>query len=440
VRARAPVHILYAAFVISLPIARPSVLEVGGTGVQLADLLLVATYGAWLWSWLRARRPIRRDGLLVCTLVYLAVLLVSCLTGELPLSRSLLKLAAYAMYLLLPVLSIDILAGEERLASVTKAWLVGGALAVAIGLTGIALFYIDRRIGGMFACSTYGLLPSGNYPRMCSTFRNPNMHVNYLTIVFAIGMACATLLVRRAYAWAALACCTLVALFTLSAGFAGCVLAGALIVLDWRRRNARPRSLFDTALIAGAAVACVFFALSMIAVLVPAGEGHLAIGQRDLRLWHGSRPAIWESAVQTFLQHPLLGKGYGTLVASSDDPAVVLSPDQIARLQGPMPRAWLEGHDVWLSVAGQAGILGLLAFIALAMCLGRLAWNARHRVLGGNARLALGSACWAAFCGAFLYHGLFGAFEESRHLWGFFGLLAAFAVHDPARRAADVSS
>jgi O-antigen ligase len=188
------------------------------------------------------------------------------------------------------------------------------------------------------------------------------------------------------------------------------------------------RNFVDVALIACAAGACAFFAVTMVAVLVPAGEGHVSLGGRDLRFWHGSRPAIWESAFRTFIEHPWLGKGYGTEVAYSDDPAVVLSPDQIARLKGPMPGVWLEGHNIWLSIAGQAGIAGLAAFGGLAYHLGRAAWSVRAPGLRSDALGLLGPALLAAFAAAFAYHGLFGAFEESRHLWGFFGLLAATAA------------
>lgn len=437
---RDPLVVLYMAFLVSLPLVRPPVLKVGGAPVQLADLLIVAVYALWAFRLARGRARPPSGALLLAGGLYVAVLAASCLFGADPLKKSLLKLAAYSAYLLFPAISVSILHDEERLTQAVRGWLLGGLLAVGIGLFGLAAWYADRHgFGKSFACSTYGLLPSGNYPRLCASFQSPNLFANYLIMVLALALGCGALLARSAYVLIAVAAGTVVLLFTLSAGFGGYLIAGAMVITaSLRLRGAPgplariPARLRDGVIMTGAALGAVFFALTMISVLVPRGEGHLTLGDRDVRFMDGSRPAIWRSAVETIAQRPALGKGYGATVAYSDDPKVFLSPDQIKKLQGPVAGAHLEGHNVWLNVAGQAGFIGLAAFSLLLYQLmrGLPALRARAAAEAGRASpppdlALLPVALVAALAGAFFYHGLFGAVEEARHLWPLLGLVAA---------------
>ena len=215
-------------------------------------------------------------------------------------------------------------------------------------------------------------------------------------------------------------------LFTLSAGFGGFVLVLAIYAWVRLRDAGKLSTLARGVIVAIGGGAAVFFMLTMVSELVPAGQGQVTISAtRDVRFFHGTRPTIWASALDTVRAHPLLGKGYSAHVAVTDDPEAFLSPDQIKALHGRSAgSAALEGHDVWLNVAGQAGLLGLAAFVAMLVTMGR-SFTLRRT---DGAFPYLGVALTAGFIGAVLYHGVVSAMEESRNLWGFLGLATAAAA------------
>jgi hypothetical protein len=423
---RDPALLAYMAFAASLPWGWPAIFKIGTSRVQISDVLVLAILGVWL---LRLRRPSpgRRLGLYAAGLAYIAALGASVLFGAEPGMVRLLKLAGYAAYVLLPAISVDLIRDEESLLHVVRGWLAGAAALVALDVLGILAWYVARESAGqLLACPSYGLLRSGNYPRLCGTFQNPNMHANYLIVVMPIALACGTALVPRVWVGVGVAAATLCALFTLSAGVGGYVIAAAIVLLSFE--SVRRLRLLRFGVIAGAAVAGLFFALTMVAKFVPAGTGHFGAGGRDLHLWASARPALWRSAVETFLAYPLFGKGYGSRVAFTTDPYVILSPDRADQVTGPMPLTFMEAHNAWLNVAGQAGILGLVAFAVLLYEATRGMWRgspAQRPTRGALDLERLRVALLASVCGAVLYHGIFGALEESKHLWALLALASA---------------
>jgi O-antigen ligase len=85
----------------------------------------------------------------------------------------------------------------------------------------------------------------------------------------------------------------------------------------------------------------------------------------------------------------------------------------------------MDGHNVWLNVAGQAGILGLLAFLWLVRALWLQAQSSRRQQAGTGLSLADGLA--AALLG-WLVHSFSGAFEEARELWILLAMVVAIAA------------
>jgi O-antigen ligase len=433
---RDPLILLLLALTWSLPLARPPVLQIGALPVQLADVLVGLLFAGFAIRWLRGRVKLRMDPILAVSLLYVAVLALSVMLGRESHTKGLLKLAAYSLYLLLPALTVRLVDDDKKLAWLVRGWLLGGLTAAAIGAVGLIAWYADRNgIGKSFGCATYGLLPSGNYPRLCASFRSPNMFANYLIILIALALGCGRILARPRWLWLAVILGSVVALFTLSAGMGGYALAGALaLTAAWRIRGVKA-PLRSKVLLAGASAVAIFFAVSMTAVLTPPGEGQVTVAGRGIDFWGSSRPKIWAASLDTIAAHPVLGKGYGTLVAYSTDPKVLLSPDQISAQRGPKA-GWLEAHNIWLNVAGQAGIVGLLVFVAMlvvmlrglpSLALARLRAGPGdpHYSQGTKEMQTLPAAVCAALIGALLYHGLFGALEESRHLWPLLALAAA---------------
>src|SRR5262249_33583320 len=96
---------------------------------------------------------------------------------------------------------------------------------------------------------------------------------------------------------------------------------------------------------------------------------------------------------------------------------------------------WLEGHNVWLNVLGQAGVVGVALFAWLAYEIVRGARRARPLA---RDLAPLGTTLVGVFAGMLLYGGLFSAIEETRHVWAALGLVAAWlavAARPSARRA-----
>ena len=420
---------LYVATLASLPVARPAILSVGSTGVQVSDLLLAATYLTSAAGWVVRRQLPWRDPLLWGTFPFLAIAAASIVLSPQAGSTSWPKLAALAGYVLLPWLSRGVLDGDEAAVRLAlRAWLLGTLLAVTVALIGLAAFAIDREVLTRLGCS-YGRLPEGPYPRVCLPFRNPNYLANYLTASVPLLLACGGVLLPRPWRLMAVGGCALAALFTLSTGIGGFALALGITV--WATAN-RPRRLRAVALASGAVVAIGAAAVT-IGHVVPRGHGHLEAWGHEWHFARGPRVHTWLSAGATVARHPLAGVGYGLVVART--PGADLDPWLTGHLdptqEGPL---FAEAHNTWLNVAGQTGLLGLAAFLLLVVVIAR-----RQRLqplpLPGPTR-DLPVAVVAGLVGAFLFHGLFTGAEEFRHLWGLAGLGAGAASLSPDRTPA----
>lgn len=420
-----PPLLLLLATLATLPMARPTLPAVGATPVQVTDILLGATYVAFVARWVRGRVSAAPDGLLAAGAALVAALATSLVRAHGATVPAVLKLVAFSAYVLLPWLAAQILTDEDGLGWAVRAWLVGLVAALVVALGGIVAFAADRDVLTSLGCS-YGRLPVGPYPRVCLPFRNPNLLANYLTVSVAILIASGRLLLpRRAHA-GVIAACAVVALFTLSTGIGGFALAGGLTWLAIRRQTGE-RPTFRAAVLAGAVLVAVAFAVATVGHAVPAGRGHVPLGDSEWHFLKGPRVHTWLSAAATVGGHPLTGAGYGSLVARTPgrDLSEWLRGDlaQPLREEG-FPR-FAEAHNVWLSVAGQSGLLGLAAFLVFLAVVVRRMSLAPLAVAGPLAHLP--AAVVAATIGALAFHGLFVAGEEARHLWGLFGLVAASA-------------
>jgi putative inorganic carbon (hco3(-)) transporter len=79
-----------------------------------------------------------------------------------------------------------------------------------------------------------------------------------------------------------------------------------------------------------------------------------------------------------------------------------------------------DAHNVWLNVAAQTGVFGLLAISLIIYYLTRRTFPLNFdRNEESIYRIGFG----LAFFGAFVYQGVGGSYEDARHLWvlvGFF--------------------
>ncbi|MBK8256330.1 MAG: O-antigen ligase family protein [Polyangiaceae bacterium] len=425
-----PLVIAFAVLAASLPFARPPVFKIGAAPVQLDDLLIGVVM---VWSVVtifrkRVEWRFRVDGLLATSLAFLLALLVSALLGkQIPLQKSLIKLAAFSAFILLPSASQYVLRTEQDLVTVVRGWLIGSISSVTVGVAGVVGFYVDRPgVGKMLACSTYGLLPSGNYPRLCAAFLNPNMHANYLTVSLALALSCGAAIAPTWVVFGLIGIGSMVAAFTLSAGMGGFALAGAVSFLAFLEAKKRAPKAFKIAVYTAAGLAAVFFALTMIADWVPAGDGQVRVGERDIHFWASARPKLWAGALKTWVDHPLVGLGYGSDVSFQTDPKVLFSPDQIKALNGrPFEGKFMEAHNLWLNVGAQSGLIGFGLFVALVVQLMSGVPAMLRTSKEGKKLPLLPDGVFAAVVGALAYHGIFGGFEEARHTWVLLALLTA---------------
>ena len=170
----------------------------------------------------------------------------------------------------------------------------------------------------------------------------------------------------------------------------------------------------QTAVALGATAIAVGLALAVTSYLVDGRP----------RLWDGPRIAVWKASLETARAHPWLGRGYDAAVAYVTDPRAAGFHADWQRL--PPSGQWRDGHDVWLNVLGQAGLVGLAAFVWLVVAIG-----ARVRRIDDPLVRAVFAG---SLGGAFLYGGLFDAIEEARHLWAVAGLALAAGALWPRSR------
>jgi O-antigen ligase len=115
------------------------------------------------------------------------------------------------------------------------------------------------------------------------------------------------------------------------------------------------------------------------------------------------------------VHHPWLGAGLGKPLASV---TFVAPSGAVQHLT--------DAHNVWLSVAGHMGVVGVIALGAvLVVALGR------HRPRLDAAPIP--KALMLAFVGTFLYDGLTYSLEDTRHIWLLIGLLAVVTRTAAAR-------
>lgn len=154
---------------------------------------------------------------------------------------------------------------------------------------------------------------------------------------------------------------------------------------------------------------------TMISPTQLAQEGiRTAIARRHLE--PSSRLLCWEAAVGTVREYPLLGKGTGLPI---ECPPYLRADGEVEHL--------LDAHNSYLNIAALKGIFGLAGFLTIA---GWLLIRAGRWSLASTDDVIVTTLA-IAFAQGFLYQGLSGSFEHTRHLWALAGLLmAAIEIRD----------
>lgn len=337
---------------------------------------------------------------------------------------SLLKLTGVLYLIGLSVVTIYVVNSFDLLRNVVLAWITASTIVCAMGVITIVMFYVDRSSpwNDVFL-HHYGSLPVGNYPRIQSTFLYPAMLCNYLTVgILMLFAAIQAGWIRfRTGLWL-LGLHSFAALFTLTPGLGGLVFASAAWVAlapATRRTPSASRVLM--------AAGGVVFVASLAAASVslwPISTSPFSWEVAGIRIDPTQRLLVWRDALSTFFQYPIFGKGVGLGVAS-------------VRFQAPSGQMQLltDAHNVFLSVAAQAGLFGIACFTALVGSAVRSGFRSEPN---GSEASSIRKALSIAFVSGLILQGLVGSFEDARHLWVLLGLIIASTKIEPAATVAAV--
>ncbi|CAN5387057.1 hypothetical protein BH10ACI3_BH10ACI3_03960 [soil metagenome] len=408
---RFAVEISFLVLVFSLGFMQPNV-EVRGITVPVTDLLFLASGAIWSVALLLRKVEFRFDRIYWLFGLYAAALLLSALLSENP--RSSLFRFLGELYLIgLAVMTFNIVRTPEMLKKAVFVWLASSAAVAAIGTSTVISFYLgSSNFVTQFSLHNYGTLPAGNYPRLQGTFVYPSMLCNYLTVSLLMLLAAWRLRWVGTAVFAVLAALFSTTIsFTVTPGLGGACL-GVSIWFYLVFREQGNRALSGLALSSGilAFVGSVF--VSAVSVVTPGLERTSIFG---IPFDPAVRWMTWSGAFQTFLAHPVFGKGLGLAVAGV---SFIAPSDGAAHLL-------TDAHNSLLSVAGQAGILGVVPFVLICFAVVR---RSLPLDLSRESAGAMWGCLGIAFIAAFVCQGFVGSFEDARHLWVLLGLVLSSAA------------
>jgi hypothetical protein len=389
----------FLLLIASVPFLGVASVPMLGTLVSLTDLLSLVTLLLLALDVAQRRVHLRGSGLFLVLGAYALAIVVSGLLSQSH-RRSLIKAPAELYLVTLAAITFVLVDGPARMRLVVRTWLGATGVVVAATMIGILLFFLgfkDRHVN--LVLWGFGSLPPGNYPRVKGLFANGNMFCNYLIVSAMLTLAAQQLrLISLRAASLLLAGIGVSMVFTISPGLGGAALCAGLWIRT-RTRQTRWQIWGALALVAGIVAAVGFLAVTSVSL-----GGH--------SVQPSSRVLAWMQAWRHFVAHPFFGQGVGT------DPVSVFWKNPAG-----LTEHLTEAHSLWLSIAAQEGGVGLLAFVGIVAFVLR-GW--RRAQPAGEDRVIL-DALGVAFVGAVLYHGLSGAFEDTRHVWLLIGLLATSA-------------
>lgn len=384
-------------------------LFVAGFRVPPTDLIFLFVCFFFLLALLTKQTGFRRHEFFWLLIFYFSAMLFS-LVFSVNLQTSVIKLGGEIYLLCLPVLAFNLIESENDMRLALRAWLGGTAVAAAVGILTVLLFYVDRENFLLrFTLFHYGAVPVGNYPRVAATFLSASLLCNYLSVsLILLFIARRSGWVSRRLFYPLTAAIASVAAFTIASNLGGIALAaGWWFYFIFRDKQ---KALSILSLLAGIFTAGIFYAMNFVA-LARHRTASFSFSIFGYEFSPSPRLMIWIESLKTFRENFFFGRGVGQdacrVAFENTDGSISILTD---------------AHNIFLSVAAQEGIFGLLAISAIVLYLLRKAYG-RTPAETGAAILRPGFGI--AFFSAFVYQGLTGSFEDARHLWVLVGLLLA---------------
>ena len=415
----------FLLLIVSLPLVRPFNLFLFDLQVPYTDLIFLLAFAFWVLALILRQTSMRSDRLFIFVGLYALAFTISTIFS-LDSKTSFFKLLGEYYLFALCFLTFNLCRDLKFLKQIGFAWLTGTVVTIIASLVGILIFYLGLKTqSDNYLLSHLGSLPSGDYPRIRALFENANMMCNFLNVSIVFAFLAERLgWLKRTPARIVQLGVIAASLFTISPGLGGIALSTGLWYWTLFSNKSR-RPFARSALLSGAVFAAVFFVAVLVSPDTQNTEQEIRLPFTNTTIEVSVRVLVWENTVGTFVKHPWVGKGTGTNVAEVKYQA--MSGDN---------QILLEAHNVWLNVLGQTGLIGIAALLLMtAYLLSLCRFKARADTDVQYVRIAL--SC--AFVGAFLYQGLAGSFEDARHLWILFGLMAAFSGSEINASASDIS-
>ncbi|MCB0001044.1 MAG: O-antigen ligase family protein [Anaerolineae bacterium] len=360
------------ALAIAIPWASAWPLSIGGAALDGSDLLLALTLAAWLaHGVVRHSIVVPRLPLLVPLVLFAAIQAVALL-GAASYREGLPELLKWIQVLALYLVVVAALPAERA------GWLVAGLLLAAISQAAFGLYQFATQSGP----DEFVLM--GRFLRAYGTFRQPNPFAGYLGLAAPLAASLAIWawtasrasrrpqsrliidVAPRRWQQAALPLAALIiclgVLVSWSRGAWLGLAAALVVVLLAHARRAAP--VLILAAVAVAAVVVVFGLADLLPPSITARIGDLGsyLGIVDVTRAEVTdasfsvveRLAHWQAAINMWTDHPWLGVGPGNY-------AVAYEAYRLPRWQDALGHA----HNVYLNVAGESGLLGLLSYLVL---------------------------------------------------------------------------
>ncbi len=355
-----------------------------------SDVLLAAAAVAWVIERALARTFPRLRGFHLLLLAFVGLTLISALFAEAhgTAARNLLLIVELAV---LAFLSSEFASDRNGLNGIVFVVTAVALLTAALALVALALFYFDVHTS---LTSGYGdLTPSDRYARIAAGFESAPLLGSFCIFGSAI-VAQEEAPLPRPLRRATQIVLTLLVLSTLSRAAIGFFVAFAV-----RNVTRQPGSVVARRLAIGAVAGAV-----LLMALLTVGRLHIDPSQPSSASYElqdsNPRRHSLDSGFETLADHPVVGKGPGSLVADN---------------QGSPFRA----HFTPLNVAATTGVPALLVLTSMVILL----WRER--------RHPTPVATWSGLLGLGI-DGLGQDIEHFRHVWVLLGVADAQRRPDPA--------
>lgn len=409
---------IFLLFVAALPFQTVYQIPVSNTAVQVSDVLLALAGVAWLIGRGKNFRWATLHSLLT---FFVFSMLLSAVFSSDP-ATSYVKFMGKLLLAAIAFLTFSFVREPGGLQLFIRAWTLTAVVIAALGAVGIAVFFLGLRDPAinLVVHPIFGSLPAGNYPRIEGFFKYPAILSNYLSVSWWLAIAGVTALwinSRRSILLFPLLLIT--NLFTLTPGLGGFFFSNGIFLLNISDDKIALRRVAGIALLAASGV---MLFVSVLVLFEYSSDGP-RIPLRDGQIRPSHRVAAWTSGLETFQKYPILGNGIG-----------VPSSYAIYVDGGGNRHLLADAHNTYINVLAESGIVGFLALVAIAgWLISRLITLTELDVTGNVIRTCL----ILALADAFFFQSVTGSYEDQRHIWVLFGLIAGFcstSIEMPEKR------